>query len=134
MTDPTPDALKAAFLPRIEAAWQSLRAASGQTAADRRPVAPDQQSVGRLSRMDAMQQQAMAAAQEARRKGRIKALAAAIRRIDSGEFGWCDACGAFIGLPRLELDPALMRCRGLRRPMRKAAHFPPPCAPLRSRG
>jgi len=61
--------------------------------------------------MDAMQQQAMAAAQETRRHGRIKALEAAIRRIEAGEFGYCDGCGDFIGLPRLELDPTIMRCR-----------------------
>lgn len=111
MEDPTPDELKVAFLPRLEQELQSLREASVQTAADRRPVELDQQSVGRLSRMDAMQQQAMAAAQETRRHGRIKALEAAIRRIEAGEFGYCDGCGDFIGLPRLELDPTIMRCR-----------------------
>ena len=58
-----------------------------------------------------MQQQAMAAAQETRRSGRIRALEAAIRRIETGEFGFCDDCGDFIGLRRLELDPTLMRCR-----------------------
>ena len=111
MEDPNPDELKAAFLPRLEQELQSLREASVQTAADRKPVELDQQSVGRLSRMDAMQQQAMAAAQETRRHGRIKALGAAIRRIEAGEFGYCDGCGDFIGLPRLELDPTIMRCR-----------------------
>lgn len=90
---------------------RGLREASVHTAADRRPVELDQQSVGRLSRMDAMQQQAMAAAQETRRHGRIKGLEAAIRRIEAGEFGFCNDCGDFIGLPRLELDPTIMRCR-----------------------
>lgn len=111
MADPTPEELKATFLSRLENELRDLREASVHTAADRRPVELDQQSVGRLSRMDAMQQQAMAAAQETRRHGRIKGLEAAIRRIEAGEFGFCNDCGDFIGLPRLELDPTIMRCR-----------------------
>ncbi|NNU82106.1 TraR/DksA family transcriptional regulator, partial [Halovulum dunhuangense] len=66
---------------------------------------------GRLSRMDALQQQAMAAAQDARRMGRARAIEAAIRRIEAGEFGWCDGCGDFIGTPRLDLNPTTIRCR-----------------------
>jgi DnaK suppressor protein len=103
--------LKATFLSRLENELRALREASVDTAADRRPVELDQQSVGRLSRMDAMQQQAMAAAQETRRHGRIRALEAAIRRIDADEFGFCNDCGDFIGLDRLELEPTVMRCR-----------------------
>lgn len=109
--DPDPEELKTAFLPRLREELESLRSASEQTAEDRRPVELDQQSVGRLSRMDALQQQAMAAAQDARRHARGRALEAAIRRIESGEFGWCDSCGTFIGMRRLELDPTVMRCR-----------------------
>jgi len=111
MTDRGPAHLKTTFLPRLRDELQSLRTASVQTSADRRPVELDQQSVGRLSRMDAMQQQAMAAAQHSRRLGRIRALEAAVRRMDSGEFGWCEECGEFIGQQRLELDPTLIRCR-----------------------
>jgi DnaK suppressor protein len=112
MEEPSADELAAAFLPRLQAELRGLRTASAQTAGNRRPVELDQQSVGRLSRMDAMQQQAMAAAQETRRLGRIRALEAAVRRIEAGEFGWCDGCGEFIGLRRLGLDPTVMRCRG----------------------
>ncbi|MDT8855090.1 TraR/DksA C4-type zinc finger protein [Paracoccaceae bacterium Fryx2] len=61
--------------------------------------------------MDAMQQQVMAAAMDARRGARIRALEAALIRIEGDDFGWCDACGDFIGEKRLELDPTLMRCR-----------------------
>lgn len=96
--------------PRLLAELEELRETSEQTSAARKPVMLDQQSVGRLSRMDAMQQQAMAAAQEARRLGRVRAIDAALARIDSGEFGWCDDCGDFIGQRRLEYDPCLMLC------------------------
>lgn len=111
MTDPTPEQLKAQFLPLLRKELSDLLQASAATVDDRKPVELDQQSVGRLSRMDAMQQQAMAAAQDSRRHGRIRAVEAAIQRIDAEEFGWCDNCGEFIGLRRLELDPTIMRCR-----------------------
>lgn len=111
MPDPTPEELKTAFLPRLRDELDDLRSASVQTAADRRPVELDQQSVGRLSRMNAMQRQAMAAAQETRRLSRARALEAAIRRLDAGEFGWYDDCGEFIGMRRLELERTVMRCQ-----------------------
>lgn len=111
MAEPTPDQLKAQFLPRLRKELDDLLQASAATVEDRKPVELDQQSVGRLSRMDAMQQQAMAAAQDSRRHGRVRAVEAAIQRIDAGEFGWCDSCGEFIGQRRLELDPTIMRCR-----------------------
>ncbi|MFN3825519.1 MAG: TraR/DksA C4-type zinc finger protein [Pseudorhodobacter sp.] len=111
MTVPTDDEFRARFEGRLRSELLAMRSASAETAADRSPVTLDQQSVGRLSRMDAMQQQAMAAAQEARRHGRIRALEAALARLASGEFGWCDSCGEFIGEKRLEIDATIMRCR-----------------------
>ncbi len=111
MPEPNLEAMRQRYLPRLREELDTLRRASEATAAQRRPVALDQQSVGRLSRMDAIQQQAMAAAQEVRRDARIRALEAAIRRIETVDFGWCDACGDFIGERRLDLDPAIMRCR-----------------------
>ncbi|MDA3889018.1 MAG: TraR/DksA C4-type zinc finger protein [Allgaiera sp.] len=111
MDDPTPEELRSRFLHRLCEERTLLEAASAQTRRDREPVELDQQSVGRLSRMDAMQQQAMASAQENRRRGRLQAVTAAIRRIENDDFGWCDQCGDFIGLQRLDLDPTVMRCR-----------------------
>ena len=49
----------------------------GQARDSRSPVVLDQQSVGRLSRMDAMQQQAMHIANDTRRQHRYAALSAA---------------------------------------------------------
>lgn len=70
----------------------------------------DQQSVGRLSRMDAMQQQAMAQAQDrARQKERIM-IEAALSRIKDGEYGYCAECGEEIAEKRLELSPAVAHC------------------------
>ncbi len=75
----------------------------------------DQQAVGRLSRMDAIQNQAMAKAQAARRIGEASRLRAALVRIDEGEFGFCEDCGDDIAPKRLELDPAAAKCIGCAR-------------------
>lgn len=73
-------------------------------------VVLDQQSVGRLSRMDALQNQAMAKAQHARRETEMASLRAALRRIHEGEFGFCEDCGDDIAPKRLELNLTATRC------------------------
>ena len=98
------------YLPRLLAEREDLQAASERTASSRRPVALDQQSVGRLSRMDALQNQAMAQGTEARRRVRLNAIDAAIARLSADEFGYCSDCGERIGAKRLDLDPAVCRC------------------------
>jgi DnaK suppressor protein len=89
---------------------EELRALSAQTRDDRVPVALDQQSVGRLSRMDAMQQQSMDLAREERRRQRLNTLAAALGRLDDGDYGTCLVCGGDIPYKRLKADPAVTRC------------------------
>ncbi|MEO1019762.1 MAG: TraR/DksA family transcriptional regulator [Pseudomonadota bacterium] len=76
----------------------------------RKPVELDQSSIGRLSRMDAMQQQAMALAAERRRQTERRKLVAAIERIDDDEFGDCVRCGDEISRGRLEFDAAITLC------------------------
>lgn len=73
-------------------------------------VTLDQQSVGRLSRMDALQNQSMAKAQQTRRDTETARLQAALRRLKDNEFGYCDDCGDDIAIKRLELDPAAIKC------------------------
>ena len=70
----------------------------------------DQQAVGRLSRQDALQNQAMAKATHARREAERQKLKAALARMDEGEFGYCEDCGDAIATRRLELDPGVTRC------------------------
>ena len=77
---------------------------------DRATVTLDQQAVGRLSRMDAMQRQAMAQATTRRRAARASRIAAALKRIDEDEFGWCQDCGEPVPKARLDLDPTLATC------------------------
>jgi DnaK suppressor protein len=73
-------------------------------------VTLDQQAVGRLSRQDALQAQAMANATHARRDIERRRLRAALDRIDAGDFGYCEDCGEAIAPARLELDPGVTRC------------------------
>ena len=110
MVDPNEKDLSDRYMDALRAERQSVLTASEDTQSGRKPVELDQTSVGRLSRMDAMQGQAMAAAMDARRHGRIRAIDAALIRIADGEFGWCEDCGDFIGYGRLDFDPTVPRC------------------------
>lgn len=76
----------------------------------RRPVELDPARVGRLSRMDALQEQEMARAIERRRTLGVRRIDAALRRIEEDEYGDCVACGEAIAPKRLELDPTAPRC------------------------
>lgn len=80
------------------------------TTDDRRPVELDQTRVGRLSRMDALQGQAMALETERRRRQEIQKIEAAIGRLDSGDYGYCVSCGEEIEAARLKIDPAIPIC------------------------
>ena len=101
---------QAGFRESILQEIDELRALSDVSRDSRAPVELDQQSVGRLSRMDAMQQQSMDLAREERRRQRLAVLAAALRRLDEGEYGYCLACGEDILPRRLEIDPAVTLC------------------------
>ena len=70
----------------------------------------DQTRVGRLSRMDAMQAQAMSQETGRRRRQHIMAIDTALERISAGEFGECFECGELINPKRLEADPSASLC------------------------
>ena len=70
----------------------------------------DQTKVGRLSRMDAMQAQAMAQASAQRREQTLRQIDAALKRIDDDEYGYCLKCDEAIHPKRLEFDPTVTLC------------------------
>lgn len=70
----------------------------------------DQARVGRLSRMDAMQAQAMAQASGQRREKMLRDISAALKRIDEGDYGTCENCDEPINPKRLEVDPTARLC------------------------
>lgn len=104
---------------RISALRERIAAELGETerlladnAENAAPVELDQQSVGRVSRVDAMQVQAMARAVEQRREARLGKLHAALKRMDEGEYGFCLECGEEIAAGRLDADPTFTHCVG----------------------
>ncbi|MFV2055050.1 MAG: TraR/DksA family transcriptional regulator [Thiohalomonadales bacterium] len=75
-----------------------------------KPVELDQTRVGRLSRMDALQSQAMSLQTKQRREEQIKMIHAANHRLDEGTYGTCLRCDADIPEKRLEIDPCTTLC------------------------
>jgi RNA polymerase-binding transcription factor len=70
----------------------------------------DQARVGRLTRMDAMQQQAMSQASARLVEHERQRLQSALARMESGEFGYCVMCEEEIAEGRLQFDPSIPTC------------------------
>jgi DnaK suppressor protein len=100
------DLMKKRLLDRRE----ELEALIESSAGTKTDAELDQQRIGRLSRIDAMQQQAMEAETGRRRKQELARITAALKRIEDGDFGYCTACDEPIALKRLENDPANPLC------------------------
>ena len=91
---------------------KALEAEANANADSRDTVELQQDSVGRLSRMDAIQQQAMAQATERRRDAERARIASALERLEDGEWGYCLKCGEEIAEARLSHDPSVPLCVG----------------------
>lgn len=61
--------------------------------------------IGRLSRMDALASQQVAKAGQAAAQRRLEQVRAALRRIEEGDYGYCDRTGEPIGFRRLKARP-----------------------------
>jgi DnaK suppressor protein len=70
----------------------------------------DQARVGRLSRMDALQAQAMSQASGRRRELMLQNISAALERIVNDDYGHCQSCEEVISRKRLEFDPTAVLC------------------------
>jgi len=70
----------------------------------------DQTRVGRISRMDALQAQAMSQEIKRRRKIELQKITAALNRIGQDSYGYCIECDNEIVIKRLELDPSMLLC------------------------
>jgi DnaK suppressor protein len=91
----------------LRAELQSMDAA-GEAAAQ--TVELDQTRMGRLSRMDALQAQAMSQATNRRRAENLRGVESALQRLERGEYGDCQECGETINPKRLEFDPTVRLC------------------------
>ncbi len=94
---------------RLEAVREELDTLLASTAEGVRPVGLDQ-PIGRLSRVDALQQQSMLVANRTSAKRRRQQVEAALRRIDEDEYGDCAGCGEPIDPRRLNAQPEAPLC------------------------
>ena len=67
-------------------------------------------SIGRLSRMDAMQNQQMALELRRRQEQQLQRIANALKRMDKGTYGLCGKCKQPIAEDRLEVSPDVVMC------------------------
>jgi DnaK suppressor protein len=87
----------------------SLRSAVEEKSEDTAPVQLDS-SIGRLSRMDAIQSQQIAKDLRARQQQGLLRVQNALKAIDSGTYGHCRRCRGEIELERLEAQPDAVVC------------------------
>lgn len=95
---------------KLQALQQELRDGAEQRRASAAIVELDQTRVGRLSRMDALQQQAQAQAAERRAVVQLQRIEAAFRRLEQGNYGICTECDEAIGIRRLIANPCALLC------------------------
>jgi DnaK suppressor protein len=100
------------FNAQLLALRQSLIDAETTGAEAEEPVELDQTRQGRLSRMDAMQAQAMSKATGEQRRRLLGEIEQALQRIEDGSYGECFECGEPIAPRRLEANPTATLCIG----------------------
>ncbi len=88
---------------------EGLQADLEQSAQAGKPVDLDE-PIGRLSRMDAMQQQKMVQAQRERLKLRLGQVKGALASFGRDEYGECRRCGEPIPYKRLKVRPEAPFC------------------------
>ncbi len=91
---------------------QALQTQLQQSDAVSKPVTLDQQSVGRVSRIDAIQQQQIASANRDQSIALLEQTEAALKRIESDQYGQCQMCDEQIALLRLQAQPHTVNCIG----------------------
>ena len=94
---------------RLEARGHELRALIEAGEKADVPIAPDS-SLGRLTRVDALQGQQMAAALVQRNREELSRVERALMRIESGDYGTCTRCGEDIAEARLNAVPDALLC------------------------
>ena len=73
-------------------------------------VTLDQTAVGRVSRMDAMQQQSMAKSTREKASSKLKKVQAALQAISDNDYGYCRKCDELIAFKRLQAQPEAQLC------------------------
>ena len=94
----------------LEKLERELKSQLEANASAAKPVLLDQTAVGRLSRVDSMQSQAMANAARQAMMNRLKQCNAALQAVERGEYGFCRMCEEPIGVKRLTAKPEAPLC------------------------
>lgn len=94
---------------KLRALKHELEYLLGTSRDSSRPVGLDQ-PIGRLSRVDALQQQAMAQANREGHEKRLKQVNGALLAIRSGTYGECRRCEEPIEIARLQVRPESLFC------------------------
>ena len=95
---------------RLKERLEAIIAAQESQRKEAAPVALDQGRVGRLTRMDAMQQKAMSQAAARLADLERQRIQSALGRMQSGDYGYCIICDEEIAEGRLEFDPSILTC------------------------
>lgn len=98
------------FRQQLELQQKTLQDQLQQSDDNSKPVELDQQSVGRVSRIDAIQQQQMASANRGQTTVLLQQVTAALKRIESASYGLCLICDEPIALLRLQAQPHTGNC------------------------
>ncbi len=98
------------FKQLLEAQRDELMASQQLAQSSTETVELDQASVGRVSRMDAMQSQSMAVETTRLRQQQLRKISTALALIESGDYGFCTICDSEIDPRRLSIDPASAMC------------------------
>jgi DnaK suppressor protein len=80
---------------------------SGESA---RPRDLEQDTVGRLSRIDALQNQGLTKNLQEREQSQLRQITDALRRMEEGTYGACQGCGGAIPFERLLIFPETRAC------------------------
>lgn len=72
----------------------------------------DQSAVGRLSRIEALQNQGLTQKLKERERTQFEEVAQALLRLDEGTYGRCSECGTPIRSDRLMIFPETRTCSG----------------------
>lgn len=98
------------FRRRLQASKEAADALLESSASGSRPVERSGSAIGRLTRMDAIQVQAMEQMSRRQLEVRRQQVEAALRSFEEGTYGLCRSCKGPIALPRLEALPEAPFC------------------------
>lgn len=109
MSEPLTDAQREELHRRLRELANEIKEALHSSTDSERPVDLDE-PIGRISRIDAIQQQKMARASRDRLQGRLRAIGAALQRVEHDDYGDCALCDDPIGYGRLAARPETPLC------------------------